>query len=244
MKDDARCTEIHYGEDAYRPDVHGIPGCERNFDLAHALRRAGYHVMTFHYSGSWGSDGDYSLKNDLEDADTVLDHILADGAYNIGKTHIYAVGHSLGDFVCGQLTVRREEVRGGVLLMPCDVGRLPQIARENPQAYRTIREVLDDSAQWLTGTTGEKLLREVEENSEEFRLENAADRLAAKPLLCVAGTLDVCTPPAQHCAPLGRAVEAAGGRNFQVVRVLFLFSSSIRLHSYFRRCQGVSHPPG
>lgn len=34
---------------------HGIPGCERNFDLAQALRRGGFHVMAFHYSGSWAA---------------------------------------------------------------------------------------------------------------------------------------------------------------------------------------------
>ena len=76
--------------------LHGIPGCERNLDLAQALRWAGFHVMTFHYSGSWGSDGDYSLTHDLEDADTVLDFILQNESYGFDKEHIYAVGHSLG----------------------------------------------------------------------------------------------------------------------------------------------------
>ena len=52
--------------------------------------------MTFHYSGSWGSDGDYSLTHDLEDADTVLDFILQNESYGFDKEHIYAVGHSLG----------------------------------------------------------------------------------------------------------------------------------------------------
>ena len=79
--------------------LHGIPGCERNLDLAQALRRAGFHVMTFHYSGSWGSDGDYSLTHDLEDADTVLDFILQNESYGVDKEHIYAVGHSLGGCV-------------------------------------------------------------------------------------------------------------------------------------------------
>ena len=58
--------------------LHGIPGCEQNLDLAQAFRRAGFHVMTFHYSGSWGSSGNYSLQNDLDDAETVLDFILND----------------------------------------------------------------------------------------------------------------------------------------------------------------------
>ena len=56
--------------------LHGIPGSEQNLDLAQAFRRAGFHVMTFHYSGSWGSSGNYSLQNDLDDAETVLDFIL------------------------------------------------------------------------------------------------------------------------------------------------------------------------
>jgi pimeloyl-ACP methyl ester carboxylesterase len=117
---------------------HGIPGCERNFDLAHFLRRAGFHVLVFHYSGSWGSDGDYSLTHDLEDANTALDWLLADEAHGIDKHRIYAVGHSLGGFVCAHLTACRTEIRAGVLLMPCDIGRLPQIAAENPRAAGTI----------------------------------------------------------------------------------------------------------
>lgn len=197
--------------------LHGIPGCERNFDLAQALRREGFHVMIFHYSGSWGSDGSYSLANDLEDANTVLDFILRDEKYGFDKQRIYAVGHSLGGFVCGQLSAHRPEIKGAVLLMPCDIGRLPQIAREDPVSYRTIQEVLDDSAQWLSGTSGEALLREALERSVDFRLENAAKALAQKPVLCIAGTLDIYTPPTLHCEPLIRAIENAGGTLLQTI---------------------------
>ena len=198
--------------------LHGIPGCERNLDLAQSLRRAGFHVMTFHYSGSWGSDGNYSLSNDLEDANTVLDFILRDETYGFDKRHIYAVGHSMGGFVCGQIAGHRPEIKRAVLLMPCDIGRLPQIAREDPAAYGIIQEVLEDSAQWLSGTSGEALLREALDRSADFRLESAAGALAQKPVLCIAGTLDIYTPPSLHCEPLIRAVHAAGGTSLQGIR--------------------------
>ena len=197
--------------------LHGIPGCERNFDLAHALRRAGFHVLVFHYSGSWGSDGNYSLSNDLEDANTALDWLLKDETYGIDKARIYAAGHSLGGFVCAQLTARRPEIRAGVLLMPCDIGRLPQIIAKNASAGEELREVLNDSAQWLTGTNGSVLYQEAKANSSAFRFENLAVGLSQKPLLCVAGTLDTCTPPEEHCAPLLRAIEALGGKKIQVL---------------------------
>ena len=197
--------------------LHGIPGCERNFDLAQSLRRAGFHVMTFHYSGSWGSDGSYSLANDLEDTNTVLDFVLQDRKYGFDKQHIYAVGHSLGGFVCGQLSAYRFESKGAVLLMPCDIGRLPLIAQEDPASWQTIQEVLEDSAQWLSGTSGEALLREALDRSADFRLESAAEALAQKPVLCIGGTLDIYTPPVLHCEPLAHAVQEAGGTSIQTV---------------------------
>ena len=194
---------------------HGIPGCEQNYDLAQTLRRRGFHVMTFHYSGNWGSDGVYSLRNDLEDAETVLDFILKDETYGFDKDRIYAVGHSLGGFVCGQLTAGRREIGGGVLLMPCDIGRIGRIAEENAEASAVLQEVLEDSAQWLRGVTGEALRTEAEQYSEQLCLEHVAGKLARKPLLCITGTLDDCTPKQYHGGPLVEAIRAAGGVNVE-----------------------------
>lgn len=173
--------------------------------------------MVFHYSGSWGSDGDYSLTHNLEDANTVLDYLLADNAHGIDKERIYAIGHSLGGFVCGQLTAHRPQIRGGVLLMPCDIGQLPVIETSNPAAGETIRAVLEDSAKWLNGTSGAALYQEAKANAQAFRLENAAAALAQKPLLCIAGTLDVYTPLEQHCMPLARAMEQEGSNSFHLI---------------------------
>src|SRR5690349_6039830 len=36
---------------------HGLPGNEKNLDLAQALRRAGWNAITINYRGSWGSPG-------------------------------------------------------------------------------------------------------------------------------------------------------------------------------------------
>ena len=46
----------------------------------------------------------------------------------------------------------------------------------------------------------------------------SAPGLAAKPVLCLGGSLDIYTPPEQHCEPLRRAVERAGGTQFRSVR--------------------------
>ena len=120
------------------------------------------------------------------------------------------MGHSLGGFVCGQLSASRPEIRKAVLITPCDIGRLPVIREQAPDYYRAVCEVLEESADWLSGTSGEKLRREAEE-------ESAAAGLAAKPVLCISASLDVYTPPELNGGPLQRAVEAQGGTAFQHV---------------------------
>ena len=97
---------------------HGYPGFEQHLDLAQALRRVGFCVATFHYSGSWGADGDFSFANCLEDAITVL-HTLADlgPAYRIDPERMYIVGHSMGGFVAAQMLAKDPLLAGGVLLL-------------------------------------------------------------------------------------------------------------------------------
>ncbi|MDP4118112.1 MAG: alpha/beta fold hydrolase [Bacillota bacterium] len=191
--------------------LHGIPGNEQNGDIAQALRRNGFHVLTFHYSGCFGSDGNYALTHNLDDANTVLDYILNDKSFGFDKEHIFAVGHSMGGFVCSQITAKRKEIKGAVLMMPCDIGRIWQIGRENSFELKRIENLLEESADWLQGASKEGFLAELKEHSEEFRLESLANRLAQKPILCVEASRDIHTPPCYHCVPLENAIRAEGG---------------------------------
>lgn len=55
--------------------LHGLPGNEQNIDLAQAVRRLGWNVLTIHYRGSWGGPGIFSFEHCLEDAAAALDWI-------------------------------------------------------------------------------------------------------------------------------------------------------------------------
>ena len=45
--------------------LHGLPGNERNLDLAQELRRNGRNVIYFNYRGAWGSQGEFMFSNCL-----------------------------------------------------------------------------------------------------------------------------------------------------------------------------------
>lgn len=198
---------------------HGIPGNEQNLDVAQALRRVGFHVLTFHYSGCWGSDGNYSLKNNLEDAERVLDFMLQDKSFGVDKNRIYAIGHSLGGFVCGQLSAKRKEIEACALLMPCDIGRFFQMKQEYPMAAQSLYHILEESSGWLRGVSVELFLKEIQENSTNFPLESVANELAKKPVLCVEALLDTHTPPSCHCHPFEKGILGAGGRQLEIHRL-------------------------
>ena len=85
---------------------HGFPGNEQNLDLAQAIRRAGWNVLTLHYRGSWGSPGAFSLAGVMDDA-RAADAFVRDPAvaakYGIDTRRIVLAGHSMGGFMAASV---------------------------------------------------------------------------------------------------------------------------------------------
>jgi dipeptidyl aminopeptidase/acylaminoacyl peptidase len=76
--------------------LHGFPGNEQNLDLAQAMRRAGFNVLTLHYRGAWGSPGDFSFTHAAEDADAAVSFMTGNAAkYAVDPARIFVIGHSM-----------------------------------------------------------------------------------------------------------------------------------------------------
>lgn len=186
---------------------HGYPGSEQNLDLAQALRRVGFAVMTFHYSGSWNSGGDFSFSNCLEDTHCVLDAMLSHAdEWQIDTSRLFIVGHSMGGLMAGHLLASREELSCGVLITPFDVARL-FLHSDNAACRKNLDEVLSCGYGWLRGISDDGFHRELSDKWQELLLEKLAPQLAKKKLLCIGATQDVDTPIAFHVGPLRDAVE-------------------------------------
>lgn len=55
--------------------LHGFPGNERNLDLAQDIRRAGWNVLYFNYRGAWGTPGEFSFANSIEDTASAIAYL-------------------------------------------------------------------------------------------------------------------------------------------------------------------------
>lgn len=154
---------------------HGLPGNEKNLDLAQAMRRAGWTVITFNYRGSWGSPGDYRFAGNLEDADAVL--AFARDPANAAKLRIdpkrlVIMGHSMGGWVTALTAAHDRDLIGAAMISAGNMGALGGLPRD--QAAALLR---NNGMETLAGTTPEQMADEIIANRDRFDFAKAAPQL-------------------------------------------------------------------
>jgi len=164
--------------------LHGLPGNEKNLDLAQAVRRAGWNAITFNYRGSWGSPGAFRFGNNLADADAVL-RFLGDSAnarqLGIDTKDIVIAGHSMGGWVAILTAAHHPELRGLVLISAADMGRDAALPRD------TLTALMADNMESLAGVTARSMAHDLEAGAAKshWTFADAAPGLAHMPMLVI-----------------------------------------------------------
>jgi uncharacterized protein len=184
---------------------HGLPGNEKNLDLAQAVRRAGWNAVTFNYRGSWGSAGVFRFTQNLEDADAVL-AFLRDPAnaarLGIDTKRIAIAGHSMGGWVTVHTASHDHGLEGAILISAADMSKLGS-SRE-----ALIKEMAENMES-LNGVTPESMADEILANSGKFGFAGAADGLVGTPLLVLSANDGL----APETDALVTAIKSRGGKN-------------------------------
>jgi pimeloyl-ACP methyl ester carboxylesterase len=191
---------------------HGLPGNEKNLDLAQAVRRAGWNAITVNYRGSWGSPGEFRFAGNLEDADAVLSfvHDTANARQlGIDTRRIVIAGHSMGGWVTVHTDSHHPELLGAILISAADMGATGLRPRDS------VIEHMAGDMESLSGATPESMADEVRANSDRFRFARAAQGLAHTPLLVITSD-DSYGPRADS---LVKQVRALGNSRITVVHL-------------------------
>lgn len=191
--------------------MHGFPGNERNFDLAQALRRAGYAALVFHYRGSWGVGGSWSWRNVLDDAARVAAAVREHGfcsAHRLDPGKVAVVGHSLGGFAALMTAAADAAVGAVVSVAGFDFGAAAAISRADPAKRSAYVEDWDGELLPLRGASGEALVAEMEAAGQAWSLARLAPQLADRPVLLIGTGRDPVTPAELHHRPLVAAYRA------------------------------------
>ncbi|WP_293375579.1 alpha/beta hydrolase [Phenylobacterium sp.] len=186
--------------------LHGLPGNEKNLDLAQAIRRAGWNCITFNYRGSWGSPGKFSFAGNLDDAKAVLAYVRAPGHaafLGVDTRKLVMAGHSMGGWVTSLTAAQDDGLAGAILISAADMGSLGMAPRPV-----IVKEMADDMES-LAGVTAQSMADEVQAIGPRTAWTPAvAKGLSAKPVLILTSD-DGLAPNAEK---LAAAIRTDGGK--------------------------------
>jgi len=186
--------------------AHGLPGNEKNLDLAQAIRRAGWNVVTFNYRGSWGSPGRFSFAGNLEDTKAVLAYVRDPkqaAALEVDTKRLVLAGHSMGGWVTALTAAGDDGLAGAILISAADMGALGQAPRA-----AIVKEMAGDMES-LAGVTPETMADEIQAIGPRVGWSaQVAKGLSRKPLLVLTSDDGL----AAEADKLAAAVTADGGQ--------------------------------
>jgi acetyl esterase/lipase len=189
---------------------HGLPGNEKNLDIAQAVRRDGWNAITVNYRGSWGSPGEFRFGNNLEDADAVLaflrDPVNA-RSLGVDTSRLVIAGHSMGGWVTALTAAHDRGIVGAILISMADMSR----SGASPRAELAKR--MSEDMESLVGVTSESMADELIAGAPKWRVADATSGLARLPLLVITSN-DGLAPQADA---LVKAVRAKGNASVTTV---------------------------
>jgi acetyl esterase/lipase len=185
--------------------LHGLPGNEKNLDLAQAVRRAGWIAVTFNYRGSWGSPGTFSFEGNLDDTEAVLAYLRDPKnatSLRLDPHRIVLGGHSMGGAITAAIAARDHGLRGAVLISAWDVTKTAARPHDQLIAF------MSDDMESLAGVTAQSMASDLKAHAGDFSFTSLAGGLVDTPLLVL--TSDDDNVNGDHA--LVASIRGKGGR--------------------------------
>jgi len=197
--------------------LHGFPGNEQNLDLAQAVRRAGWNVLTLHYRGSWGSPGAFSFAHSAEDADAAVAFLHSPQAaakYRIDPGRIVVAGHSMGGLMGARAVANDAHTVGLILIDAWDIAADGRRLKANPSLVEQAKhDELDSDMPPLAGTTEDALVAEMQSAPAELDLVATAKAVLPRPMLVLGAERANGTGMRR----LAATMQAAGGKDISLI---------------------------
>jgi len=197
---------------------HGFPGNEVNYDLAHVFRRQGFNVFVFHYRGCWGSEGDYSWANLLNDTGAAIRFMQTEFArekFRVDGSKIILIGHSMGGFAAVYNSIKYDQIKNIASIAGFNSGLFGEFIEGNNELIKFSADTMQPAMEFVHCDSAETLLNEMVTNKKEWNLLNHLDTLKSKNWLIVAAKHDTIAPIDIHHKPMVGALKMAGAENYQ-----------------------------
>jgi hypothetical protein len=161
--------------------LHGLPGFEKNVDIAYALREKGWNVLIPHYRGCWGSEGKYTFTGIIADVKNAVT-MMATRPY-VDINNIFIVGHSLGGWAAMVTAAQDERIRGAIA-----IAEGTTLSEASDQVQVHLMNIIEH--RFLKGISYQRALQSYKKMGSELAAQNWISAIAPRPILVVGGTED------------------------------------------------------
>lgn len=182
--------------------LHGFPGNEKNLDIAQALRRSGYNVLFFHYRGAWGSGGDYSLSNVIEDVSSSANYLRQNSdSLRVDKSKLILLGHSLGGFAALHGGANEPDIHCVGAMAAADFGTLGQAFEMDKDSAKGFA-LSASQLSMLNIPDGTAFMQDIIDNKARYALASTVSDYDGKHVLLIGGDRDKVLPPETFHHPM------------------------------------------
>jgi pimeloyl-ACP methyl ester carboxylesterase len=168
--------------------LHGLPGFEKNVDIAYGLRAMGWNVLLPHYRGCWGSEGNYRFTGVPTDVKNAITHMETKPYVDTEK--IFLVGHSLGAWATIITTAQDPRVKGGVAIAG---GLSPKPTEAEARGNTHIKNLIEQK--FLKNITFEEAVEDMIKRGKELASQDWIGKISPRPLLMIGGEQDEAATP-------------------------------------------------
>jgi dienelactone hydrolase len=170
--------------DSRRPTVvlaHGIPGIDQPYDIALALRKAGFTAVIVHYRGCWGSEGVFSIPGMHDSIKATVDDMSSGRYPEVDPDRLAIVGHSFGSWAALLAALDDERLRAAA-----GYGVVP-----STKPYADSAQALEQGCvPWLHGITVDEYIEQYSSIDDSVSPLERIGELAPRPLLLLHGRRD------------------------------------------------------
>jgi len=203
--------------------LHGFPGNEKDvLGLGQRMSEAGINALTFNYSGTYQSEGEFSLENTLRDIMAAYQYIHQQkiiSKFRIDPTRICLGGVSYGGGMSFTYAANHREIKSVFSIAGTDHGEFAREYSRNP-SFAQMMDTMFDELKAPKGPArfgGKEAFKELLDNADRYDLRKSAPSLADRNILLLGGLDDVNVTIEDHLLPLYRTLRKEGAKNLQFV---------------------------
>lgn len=204
---------------------HGFPGNDTDvLGLGQRLMKEGFNALAFNYRGTWGSEGIFTLGNNLEDVVSTIRYVKSGSVvqeFCVDPSRVSIIGYSHGGGMALLGSLSDPNIRRVVDVAGADQSEVARILQQSDEFRQFFEAHIDQqiSNSGIRAPKTKDLIADLLLTIDKYDLVKHVQTLSSKDILIIGGWRDQqwnIPTMEHHILPLFRALQKHGAKQVQI----------------------------